>query len=572
MNKLKIVLFLFLAVALTTPLYTQKTNIAILQFDAENITGSEARILSDRLRTELLKIGAFNVVDRSAMEEILQEQGFQQTGCVSDECIVEVGKLVGVELMVGGTIGKIGTIYTISARMIDVKTGKILSQQSLDCPCPIETILTESMAQVAAGLSGATVITTPTSPKPTYGSVRFTSILKKVKVFSHEEGEIVELLGETPLSISELYPGKHEYMAVMDGYRTQFGDYSIEAGRDSNVDIMLIQKSGSLSIRSMQKDVSLSIDGEDLGNTPYSIDNMPIGNYRLLAQSSGFRDLFVHIPIKDGETTYRSLNLKYKLGYLSVIPHRTEQKFDLFVREESFHGINRKTVTLREGEHDVKIKEFGYHDLEKTVLVKDDKTTNFIAENEPILVPVSLQLHPISSSVLIDGKLRGPPMLKDLTLPYGLHTFTANASKYKGKGLTFTVNKNKPVIIDLRLEPKSRKTAALLSTVIPGSGQIYSDNSEKGLIFMVASVGLAAVLNGANSKYQEEHSLMVDYQQDYQNATDPAYIAATWEIYQDQVNSVNDVQAQLVVYGVVLGATWIANTIDAWFFNGIPDE
>ena len=42
------------------------------------------------------------------MEDILKEQGFQQTGCTSDECVVEVGKIIGVQQMVGGSISKVG--------------------------------------------------------------------------------------------------------------------------------------------------------------------------------------------------------------------------------------------------------------------------------------------------------------------------------------------------------------------------------------------------------------------------------------------------------------------------------
>jgi len=34
------------------------------------------------------------------MEQILVEQGFQQSGCTTNECMVEVGKLIGVENIV----------------------------------------------------------------------------------------------------------------------------------------------------------------------------------------------------------------------------------------------------------------------------------------------------------------------------------------------------------------------------------------------------------------------------------------------------------------------------------------
>ena len=46
---------------------------------------------------------------------MLKEQGFQQSGCVSSECAVEAGKLLGVDQIVTGSIGKIGSYYTVSA-------------------------------------------------------------------------------------------------------------------------------------------------------------------------------------------------------------------------------------------------------------------------------------------------------------------------------------------------------------------------------------------------------------------------------------------------------------------------
>jgi TolB-like protein len=63
------------------------------------------------------------LVKRGMMEEVLQEQGFQQTGCTSEECAVEVGQLLGVQNMIGGSIGRVGDTFTIDARMISVQSG-----------------------------------------------------------------------------------------------------------------------------------------------------------------------------------------------------------------------------------------------------------------------------------------------------------------------------------------------------------------------------------------------------------------------------------------------------------------
>ena len=71
-------------------LFAQKSNVAILQFDAANISEAEVGILTDRLSTELVKLGSFTVVERSQMEEVLKEQGLQQSGCTTSECAVEI--------------------------------------------------------------------------------------------------------------------------------------------------------------------------------------------------------------------------------------------------------------------------------------------------------------------------------------------------------------------------------------------------------------------------------------------------------------------------------------------------
>jgi hypothetical protein len=63
------------------------------------------------------------LVERGMMEEVLQEQGFQQTGCTSEECAVEVGQLLGVQNMIGGSIGRVGETFTIDVRMISVQSG-----------------------------------------------------------------------------------------------------------------------------------------------------------------------------------------------------------------------------------------------------------------------------------------------------------------------------------------------------------------------------------------------------------------------------------------------------------------
>ncbi len=97
---------------------------AVLDFEGLGITKMEAVALTQRLSGELVNTQAIILVERGQMSDILEEQGFQQSGCTSVECAVEVGALLGVQKMITGSFGKIGSSYTIEAKIFSVGTGR----------------------------------------------------------------------------------------------------------------------------------------------------------------------------------------------------------------------------------------------------------------------------------------------------------------------------------------------------------------------------------------------------------------------------------------------------------------
>lgn len=100
-----------------------KETVAILDFEGRGISQMEAQTLTDRLMSEMVNTDAVIMVERNQMEEIMAEQGFQQSGCTTSECAAEVGALLGVQNMVSGSFGKLGNSYTIDAKMFSVSTG-----------------------------------------------------------------------------------------------------------------------------------------------------------------------------------------------------------------------------------------------------------------------------------------------------------------------------------------------------------------------------------------------------------------------------------------------------------------
>ena len=119
--------FVFWLICLPAILSAQQSeSLAVLDLEGRGISALEASSLTDRLRSELVKTGAVTVVERGQMNQLLEEQDFQMTGCTSDECAVEVGQLLGVSLMVAGSIGKLGNTFLVDVRIIDIQTGAII--------------------------------------------------------------------------------------------------------------------------------------------------------------------------------------------------------------------------------------------------------------------------------------------------------------------------------------------------------------------------------------------------------------------------------------------------------------
>jgi len=191
-----------------------KKTIAVLDFDTRGaVTVDEAGTLAERLRSYLVHTGEFIVVERGKMTGILQEQGFQQTGCTTNACAVEVGRILNVQEMVAGTVGKIGARYTLDVRLIDVETARILSTITREYSGAAESLidLIELIARQLAGKVGGLFITT-------------TPVAAAVFIDDNK-------VGVSPIKSFIVGIGEHQVRLMADGYKPVEYNVTIEKGK-----------------------------------------------------------------------------------------------------------------------------------------------------------------------------------------------------------------------------------------------------------------------------------------------------------------------------------------------------
>ncbi|MDR0320709.1 MAG: DUF1566 domain-containing protein [Treponema sp.] len=88
--------------------------------------------LSDYIIDELIANAVndkvFSVVDRAQLETLRMELNFQLSGEVSDDSALSIGRFLGAQTIVSGTISEIGDRYRMRIRALNVETAQVQGQ------------------------------------------------------------------------------------------------------------------------------------------------------------------------------------------------------------------------------------------------------------------------------------------------------------------------------------------------------------------------------------------------------------------------------------------------------------
>ena len=126
----------FLLLIITTISFAQQERVVIAVADIANsgLSNFEVKQVYDRLETELVNLGTYDVTNRSEVEKILKEQKFQQAGCTDQQCAAEIGKMLNADLMLISTIlfnrdeGQMSATF----KLVNVESARITTATTKD--------------------------------------------------------------------------------------------------------------------------------------------------------------------------------------------------------------------------------------------------------------------------------------------------------------------------------------------------------------------------------------------------------------------------------------------------------
>jgi preprotein translocase subunit SecD len=144
--------------------------------DFENETGSSAnaalvKAMTDSVIASFVKSGAIQVVERSRIAKLLEEQKLVLSGLIDTDRVANIGKLLAAEHIVIGSLSSVGNSWMVTMRLLEVKTGRILLAEMFQVEDQ-SAVLTKTrdtagifLKKISQGVKGNYLMTFIVSPK-----------------------------------------------------------------------------------------------------------------------------------------------------------------------------------------------------------------------------------------------------------------------------------------------------------------------------------------------------------------------------------------------------------------------
>ena len=346
----------------------------------------------------------------------------------------------------------------------------------------------------------------------------------------------------------------------------------IFAGQESNITITeLRRKMGTFTLDIYTDSSLIFINGEFIdmaGVGLYELNPSPYGTYNIEVKREGYEPFFsvekLSLPDKE---IYVELVRTFPSVTVSVKPKGSS----LFFNKQTYSDFGTKQFKVKPGPYPIKISKDGYIPLSDNVYLAygDNKELNFSLVRA--IANIQFSANTEDFQVTESGR-KNPESLKNNVLenvPFGLHSYLITAPKYEPLKLDINIDDTKTIYQNLSLVKKSKSKALIQSILLPGWGQMYSDDRAKGVLMMGLHIGAGALLYSNYSKYDDSSFLKDFNYARYMEATSTKNINMYHDRYKANVEDTNNAATMVMSMGATFAINWAFSIIDVFLFSDL---
>ena len=426
---------------LFTQILLAQEHVAILKFEGSGMSPVDAANITDRFSYEISKTNKFILIERELLNQIIEEQKTQLSGCVADECAVEVGKLSGATMVIAGKVSKTFGLHSISARLIDVETGQIVAQVLEADEQDVQLFFSQRVKSAALKLAAEGSQSGVGSGS---GSERITSTEKGTVVFTLDkpdagiiiDGNYSSQASGTTVTL-QLSQGNHEIKFALAGHRDWSKQVNVLVGETLNYDVKFVAGSGTgnaiavgaVVVRSTPGNAIVFIDGVEQGPTPQQVTKIGVGTHLIRVEKPLYHAYIEEVNVVSDGVNQVQANLLPKFGKLSISSDPSGAAVYL---NDQLKGKTPLEITqVASGDYTIKLTKELYHAHEEKFTVTDGSESQRPITLSPAFGALAVVSNPVAAEVYVDGQLKGKSPIDVPELPSGEYRLRVQMPLYE---------------------------------------------------------------------------------------------------------------------------------------------
>ena len=381
-------------------------------------------------------------------------------------------------------------------------------------------------------------------------------------------------VGRTQFEVGQYNAGTYALRMIHEMYYEESDTFEIKPGGEFVQTYNLKPQFGSARIDSDPSGAQLSIDGQPVGSTPVTKNQLASGKHIIRLTKENYFDFETSIEIADGQNFNETYKLKANFGLLSVISSPSGADVIIAGENRRLGETPLRDLKLPAGTYTIKVEKDLYESYEMPVSLMIGGERKL----EPSLRRKSGKLRvksePPMAEIYLNGRRKGqtPIIINDLpTGDYEIRLEKNGCDIQLGK---VRVEHRQQAEYSMTLgtkgtvEWKKRRTQARALAFIPSAGQFTSKQYVRGGIYAGAFLGSAAMVFLASMDYTNAESDYNSAMSDFASAEDQVTIDQHRANVQSAFDDMQSASSQAKMFMAAAAGVYACQFIDAWIWGG----
>ena len=372
-----------------------------------------------------------------------------------------------------------------------------------------------------------------------------------------------EFYGSTPYA-GRILTGSYRLELRKEKYRVHSQSVIIRPGETNPLNVQLSPEIGILKVITSPENADVYLNNKLYGRTPL-LAEVPTGSFNMEIKNKLYKTVTDNITISLNDTLSMNRTLPRNYNVINVISNPMQA--EVVVDNDTLGKTPLTYVKIPAGNHSIFIQRPGYQTY-KTVF---DLPVNGPGKifNVPLRLKetlFSVQGSPQQVRVRLDDKSVGTMPFDPIDVTYGKHRVTIDKTGYHKLNTEIEIKSEEPFTYQYRLRPKSKRKTLLMSTILPGSGQIYAGQKLKGYLWNIGTLGSVAIAVLSYSNFKNAKDQYLNDQSGYLENTNLSNMTNLRNTMLSSYNKMENSYNTYRLMTIVASSLWVLNVVDAVLF------